>query len=434
MTYTKSFSETIYYGYRFRNNGSTWASASTSADLTGTRTGTKVSDWREKVRTGRDASSPFSSDRNELLSMSEGFGAFSAKSGASSLTQDCTGFFQTGPGVTVTHLNTGTNEAEATALQKTYAKLRSEYQRLNSAAVVAEGLDVMRQFGRPAEAILELTNRHINRLYLEGRGLKGSTAFRRIQFAQILARTWLEYSFGLAPLIADSVAVAEALARWNEEVADPETSGDRLRSRISSRGTQELSSLSSGGYQPIANCHLRYGLRTKKDTSYRVQYVCGLNSSHIADSGSNDRLIQLLGFKPENWVPGIWEWVPWSWLADYFTNIGQILNASVTSTAGVSWVCKTVSQETFQHVTAPVDPEATRNRLALYGWTMQSCSGNLGQYSRRRTTVTRTAGVSLGLPPLTVSCPAIGDAKKWLNMGAVLLARKRESNAALWLF
>lgn len=434
MAYTnKLYSEQVPYRYRFWNNGSTWAQLNSSQQITGTRSGTKVYDWKEKVRKGQDASSPFSSDRNEILSLVDGLGGFTAKSGASTLTQECSGFFQTSPGVTVTHLAPSSSVAEATALQKTYAKLRSEMQMLNSAAVVAEGLDVMRQFGRPAEAILELTNRRINRLYLEGRGLKGSVAFRRIKFAEIVARTWLEYSFGLAPLISDTVKVAEAFARWNEEVADPETSQKRLRSRISSRGTQELStSTTSGATQPIANCRLRYNLITKKETSYRVQYVCGLNSSHIADSGSNDRLLQLLGFKPENWIPGIWEWVPWSWLIDYFTNVGQILNAGVTSTAGVSWTCKTVSQETFQHVTSPVNAEATRTNLSAFGWSMQSAYGHLGQYSRRRTTVTRTAGVSLGVPPLVVSVPS--DIKQFANMGAVLLARKRESNAALWLF
>jgi hypothetical protein len=330
-------------------------------------------------------------------------------------------------GNTLDHLSTNTSAATATALQRILAKIRSEQQFLNSAAVVAEGLDVIRQFGAPASALCDLLNRYLNRLYLESRGLKGSTAFRKVQWLKIVAATWLEYSFGLAPLISDSVKAAEALAHWQGE-QDYEF---RNRSRVVGRGTSEsVSQTAPTGTSVYTSGKLVYSGTDRKETKYKVQYVCGLRASHKADIGSNERLLQLLGWKPENWVPALWEVIPNSWLLDYFSNVGQILEAGVTSTADVTWTCKTVSQETVRTYMTPISVPMTRAQLAAYNWGLQSAGGHAGQWSQRRTTVTRDADAVLGCPPLVLTVPT--EWKKLANMAAAVINRGR-TTSALWL-
>jgi len=431
MGYTKSFPEDHDFNYRYVVDGWNVRSNVFPVTTVGTRSGTRVPDWREKIARGQNASSDFTSNRIEILERDTGnvhMDATHVFTPSSVRTETFEGFVVR-PSDGLGHYSPATNVAEAAALQRILAKIRSEYQKLNSAAVVAEGLDVIRQFGAPFAAICDLTNRRLNRLYLESRGLKGSTAFRKLKWAEIVASTWLEYSFGLKPLISDSVKAAEALAHWQDE-ADNDF---RYRSRVVGRGTSNFTTQSEGVETLINSDIGRVYIKARRrdSTDYRVQYVCGLGASHRADIGSNDRLLQLLGFNPENWVPAIWEVVPWSWLIDYFSNVGQIMQAAVTSTADVKWTCKTVSYETVVHQTTPVSADATRSLLAAYNYKLRSLSGHAGQWKTRRTTVTRDADATLGCPPLVISHP-FEDGTKLANMAAVLLNR-RQSSSALWL-
>jgi hypothetical protein len=164
----------------------------------------------------------------------------------------------------------------------------------------------------------------------------------------------------------------------------------------------------------------------------KVQYVCGLGATRTADYGSNDRLIELLGFDAKNWIPAIWEAIPWSWLADYFLNIQHILQAGVTSTASVKWVSKTTVVDDRREVSLPVDFERTRARLALFGYVKNvSISGaTMGDHVVRRMSMSRQKNVSLGVPPLVLSYP-----QSWMklaNMSAALFGRRTQSSA-LWL-
>lgn len=429
MAYTKTFPVDTDWPYRYKVNGSTWSDTTYGVAMSGSRSGTKVPDWKQKIAEGRNATSDYTSNRYEIVSQEQSTASLSAVAYSGTppavLTERFEGYV-TRPSPTLDHLSIATNVAQATALQKVLAKIRSEQQKLNSAAVVAEGLDVIRQFGAPMSAIIGLTNRRLNRLELESRGLKGSTVFRKIQWAKIVASTWLEYSFGLKPLISDSVKIAEALAHWQDE-ADNEF---RYRSRVVGRGTSEaVSQPTPSNTLVYTNGKLVYRGVDRKSTSYRVQYVCGLGGAHRADIGSNERLRQLLGFTPENWVPAIWELVPWSWLFDYFSNVGAIMQAGVTSTADVLWTSKTISQETFREYTTTIDGQATRARLSTYGWN-GSGSGHAGTWKQRRTTVTRDADAVLGVPPLVISVPT--EFTQLANMAAVLVAR-RDHTSALWL-
>jgi hypothetical protein len=429
MAYTKTYSDDHDFLFKYKVNGSTWSNVLHSVNLTGSRSGTRVPDWKQKIADGLNASSDFTSDRKEMLEMSPSTASLSAVAYSGSppatLKESFEGFVVR-PSNTLNHLSVVTVDAQAAALQRIYAKIRSEYQKLNSSAVVAEGLDVIRQFGAPMSAIIGLTNRRINRLELASRGLKGSTAFRKIEWAKIVAGTWLEYSFGLKPLISDSVKIAEALAHWQDE-ADYDF---HSRARVVGRGT------SNAVTQPTPSSSLLYSSGKlfyqgvdRTETTYKEQYVCGLGASHRADIGSNERLRQLLGFTPENWIPAIWEVVPWSWLIDYFTNVGQILQAGVTSTADVRWTCRTVSRETIRQYTTTIDSKGTRAQLNAYGWNGTG-SGHAGNWTQRRVTVTRDADAVLGVPPLSLSIPV--DFTKLANMAAVLLNR-RNTTSALWL-
>ena len=57
--------------------------------------------------------------------------------------------------------------------------------------------------------------------------------------------------------------------------------------------------------------------------------------------GTAERLRGLLGFKLEDFVPTMWNLLPYSFLVDYFVDVGGILNAITTDISAVRWVSET---------------------------------------------------------------------------------------------
>lgn len=439
MTYTRTFKDVSYRTQRFYSSPGSNPDTIKDMTVTGTRTGEKVLDWKEKLREGKSASSAYYSDRSKVvygdpLYMTCNFRSYLEKIPPfrPDILVEITGHpHALGVNPMADHLTTNLGEAEAMALSKTYKKLQSEQQHMNSPAIIAEFLDVIRQFGKPAEALVDLTNRRLNRLELERRGLKGSTSFKKIRYAEIVASTWLEYSFGLAPLISDTKDAAEALARWQLERDNPELV--HLRKKIQSRGLSVASSNNTYALSisPVRSASGNTSLHKTK-TEHRVQYTVGLQGEISAAYGSNERLLSLLGFNHANWIPAAWEAVPWSWLVDYFSNVQQILDASVTNTTRVAWISKAVTQKTTNYYVPSIRPGLIVSSFDAIGYSPASAfiAKGTGAFKTERTTLTRSIPTSLGVPPLVVEHP-FDKANKIANMVAVLF--KKKGNSALWI-
>ncbi len=429
MSYTKPFYESVSFPSRQYKNV-TFTDFSVTRLLQGSRTGERMPDWREKLRNGTDATTPFQSDRYRFQETKGGtcdiVCAIPGNPGAGTQKHGFTGWGFP-PSEVLAHLTQSQATAEAEALRIAYKKVNSEISHLAGASSLAEFADVLKQFGHPFQAIVDLTNRRLNRLQLEARGLRGSVVFRKKKWHEIVASTWLEYAFGLAPLISDTKKAAEALARLQFE----KTGDFHPRSKVVARGSSKTA-IHNVQFGSAGNTWITGRNTTKTETERRVQYVIGLSASVTADYGSNDRLIELLGFRPQDWIPAAWEVVPWSWLADYFTNVGDILAATATSTGGITWVSKTVTDVTTRTSVMPVDITATKSTCQSQGWPLQTISGNfLGSSVTVRTTVNRLVNQTLSVPPLVFQLP--DRFGQFANMAAVLLARKPQSSA-LWLY
>lgn len=433
MSYTRTFSSNHQFVAKVVR-GAFQSTRHQQVTYKGTRSGTKVQDYKEKIRNGENAASVYNLDRYELKGNEPGHASFSAvytgylppNQVGDTRSETWTGI-EIIPSASLAHRPTSVIEADAIALAKIYKKIREEQQHMNSPAIVAEFVDVIRQFGSPARSIVDLTNRHLNRLALERRGLKGSTSFKRIKWHEIVASTYLEWSFGLRPLISDTQSAAEALAKWQYEKNHPV----HFRKAIRSRGVNKAVYKDTGvPTQPWKASWIYVNNVTDWQTECRVQYNVGLSTTPIAAFGSNERLLQILGFNPSNWVPALWEAVPWSWLIDYFTNVQQILEAAATVTTGVKWISKTVTYRTDYRHTREVNDAASRQTTAAHGYS-GGATGHCGRMHLVRTTMARSIPATLGVPALTLEYPQ--KVGQLANMVAVLLARK-PSSSALWLF
>jgi hypothetical protein len=422
--YTRNYKDPVdLYGYTYVDNGPKQIVVD-HADETGTRSGFKVENWQELVRQGLNASSPYSLDRTKLLKRVDGSSSQVVQKNVWPFDTHVQVFY----GVPVyfgkpVHLAGSHVESDSVALSKLYKKLQSERQQWAGASFAAEAMDVLRQFGRPLGGLMALHDRWRRRVHSNQKHLR-AVRYDSPAWRDIVSDLWLEYSFGLGPLMSDTADLADALARFVHE----KELNQKLRARIRSRGVSVQTAISDWPWQGCGNINLQVKPQIVTRTEYRTQYVCGLQGDIRAPFGSIQRLQELCGFNAAAWVPGIWEAVPWSWLVDYFFNVGNILSAAVTPTDRVAWICKTDTVQTVQKVSFSGD-----FRIPPGGWSrLEMRLGGFGFYSLQRTSVTRTIPVKLFVPPLYFKNP-FGDLKKMANLAAVFLSGKGDTAHTLGL-
>lgn len=181
-------------------------------------------------------------------------------------------------------------------------------------------------------SILELREvpgmiRQLGRLLLYAR--KPTAYLRRHLSTKDLASMNLAVQFGWTPLIKDLtkiVNVQSLVDKRRKEIMNA-TKGKGYRRRFKLGST----SLSSSG-KDYAN----FG----SFQSFNPEWTCTSQATSWAvmkwrptrpDVGlpSSDEFLRpyVLGLHPSNIVTNVWEALPWSWLVDYFTTIGDIIDA-----------------------------------------------------------------------------------------------------------
>jgi len=134
-----------------------------------------------------------------------------------------------------------------------------------------------------------------------------------LAFMKHVSGYWLEWSFGIKPLLADAEAIATAMADIYSDSFSP--------IRVVGKGKVKTKSYAQGTY--TATTYGGFGVNTKQcDTSRsRVKYKLG-GTLRRADPG---RPLDIAGINAQNVLPAVFEVVPWSWLVDYFTNMGYLI-------------------------------------------------------------------------------------------------------------
>lgn len=429
MSYTTTLRETAKALVVKFSGAAQNESSSRSFVFTGTKSGERVDGWKGKLEKGQVASSPYYLDMTRLvLGKPERHvcGLRTTTLPKQNLLSGMSGYpaVHWQGGNTLTHLAADTVKARSMALSKLYKKLEEERSEMNASASLAEFGDVLRQFGRPFGSLLDAFRRHENRLYFERRRLKGRSSWKEEQFRRIAAETWLEVSFGLVPLISDAKALAETMARWRYELSD----SPKLRDRIRARATDLKTAL--GATSEVTFFSIASTGSSKTETEARAQYVVGLKGDLQADFGSNDRLLELLGFEPRNIPLAVWEAIPWSWLVDYGTNVQQILQAGATITSRVDWIVLSETLKTTRTSWCRSHPYASAPWSIVYYESDKPSKPEDFQVRMIRTTFTRSIPATLGVPPLYFKSP-LGEAQKVANLLAVAVAKSKDRRT--WL-
>lgn len=221
------------------------------------------------------------------------------------------------------------------------------------------------------------------------------------ELAEAVSKVWLQFRFGLLPLVNDIDAIVDII---NDVSRNSASKKNRFY------GFDESSSVSvDNNYATgLASVSARRELTTIDRVD--VYLHCGLIFKHdptlySAQSGALKELLDASELPST-----LYELTPFSWLLDYFTNVGTIISSATQSKADISYISESVVR-----TRTVIDSIGNVRSTNPNGFIINSSTPAFSRISRR--SVDRAARAS-AIPPLSVSMP--GSNVQYLNIAALL--------------
>jgi hypothetical protein len=221
------------------------------------------------------------------------------------------------------------------------------------------------------------------------------------KWKKVAAGLWLESVYGWLPLISDVKSGARAVSRVvndfrpNEYVSSDEVS-DATQIQPTTLKSRSWDNASWYYYQDITEV-----------SSYKV-----VGAVRIDPASTLRGSLDVFGISWDQVLPTAWELLPFSFVTDYFSNVGDviasasILNGRVVWISGSTKIVRRVRQDGFTAIQG--------------GQLNQSCSASAGQFNATITRYARSP-IASAVPSLQFECPGL-KSMKWLNLTALATA------------
>lgn len=395
--------------------GSNSASVTATKVTLRSRTGERLPKWRQIINSGGNATTPLSAvwetrecDLTNLVQINQY--KFDARKQYRELKGYIGHFDNQGgrdPKVAVISSAFADNLARA----KFYQKINQARNQFSGSIFLGELRETLHMLRRPAAGLTDLIKGYLG-------DVKKRKRSHPKTWTKAIGDLWLENAFGWQPLINDMKDAAEALRRLNEKRASKIISAGGFDAKDSTsslpardRGTIYFAGLSGDrGFWITCDAHLY--------ERCIVRYKGRLDAQVTTTNWDN---WDLFGFRSVDFIPAAWELLPWSFLADYFSNIGDCLSSICVSTQGLKYVNRTEIKKTYYSGKLFVDPFDSHH-FNPANWTFVSLTGSLGKFSLSRRTVVRSANSGISYPTLQFN---VGLNSGQLANIAALLATSR---------
>jgi hypothetical protein len=385
-----------------------------TGDMTDTRTdGGFIKDWKKRIREHTSATTnvsgvrwkvervPTSGSVTQSLRSSSGLGPYIS-------TVRYNGYpwpARTQAWSPASSISDGVAEREAT--KKFYRKINQQKKALEGLVFMGELRETLRMLRNPAKSLFDSAQRD----YL------GALQKRKKRdpknWARGLSGAWLEWAFGVLPLTSDIKNILDGMDRFN---ADP------IRTKVITgvgRQTEKSTANSEHVWSPDNNELVFTGLTRyslKQKVKFRGCYM--RERSEIKNLSESQKLADTFGVNAREFIPAAWELMPWSFLIDYFSNIGDILEQTFVNLENMRWINKTVVDESLTEIHSNLNHARTAAAIFFAGWSqiVSSSPGADARVSVNRVGFSRGAG-GLYVSPFVLEIP--GSLQKWLNITAL---------------
>jgi hypothetical protein len=223
-----------------------------------------------------------------------------------------------------------------------------------------------------------------------------------------LSDTWLEHNYGWQPLLSDVVDAYQALRRLSAK-----TPLERFFGR-SSRDTA-LSYVTGTRNLEITPMDFTVRTVTRSDVT-----IYGAVKVEVDTPTAS--FLEEMGLRARDFLPAVWEAIPYSFLVDYFSNVGDVIEAVSFPRSDLAWVSQTyrnhsirsTEQVAVRYYESPGYPAPNSNKV----WYFKP-----PRVEWDRKYVSRSVYTGSLVPSLRLEIPGSKNWRKWLNMAA--LARMR---------
>jgi len=198
------------------------------------------------------------------------------------------------------------------ALTRLKRKLNTEIGSFNS---LSPGVE-LRELRQLLEGMKYLTTQALNTL-IDIKRTRGKSAFK------YASNAWLTFNFGVSPLIRDTKEILLAINKFYLRA-------DNKVHITSSAHRDWFSSSKDTGITGAIGAEVRRNTTYHHHLSYK--YISGYNLP--LKSANNYDIYDHLGLDLKSLVPAFWELTAYSWVVDYFVNVGSYLEDAFTSPPG----------------------------------------------------------------------------------------------------
>jgi hypothetical protein len=303
-------------------------------------------------------------------------------------------------------LDVSEDSAKNLALTRYYSNLAAISSRFKGMVMTGELKQSLSMIRHPARAL-----RHGVGHYLSFLRKKAGTVPKRRR-PSFVRKTWLEYSYGWRPLIKDIDGAIQAF--YASKHAHPIFE----MVKGTSRHTLKHVEADIFNYDVGAGHFVRGGRESEEEV-----FVKYFGIQHSTGQGVPNS--HKYGFSPWEFVPTIYELIPYSFLVDYFSNIGNIVSSWSYRFIANGWTARTVRREYRQQVVGQTyvwNPNGFNPDDYFHGAT-----GSPGSASFRVVQVNRVPDVPLELPSLELRVPGRWD--QWVSIAALTVGLEKARKA-----
>lgn len=267
---------------------------------------------------------------------------------------------------------------------------------LKGGVILGELRETLRMIKNPASALRDSISSYLK----EATRLRRTSRMSGRRLSKVLSNTYLEYVYGWRPLCQDIKSGADAYSALASKQETCFAFG---------RATDRPYVIKTSTYGGKINT-LAVDFMKERSSTFKATYK-GVAASKLGiQTDAASRIMVLSGFNWEDFLPTAWELIPYSFVADYFTNISQLLNSAHGLSA--SWIWKSLAVEsTYSVVIYPKlrDPGLGWRLINKY---QNDATGqvDLRDYSRGE--------ANLHLPTFQLEIPGVGFV--WANLLALL--------------
>jgi len=312
------------------------------------------------------------------------------------------------------------SEAENEAQGKFHKKVNEAFVDLQGGVILGELVETVALVKKRGKSVIKLTDtlyRDMKKLITQGsvreseflRALKRLKNASKKDLAKLhrdLADLWLEYSFGIRPLVND---VEDAMS-----YAIHSSKASRAVRAVSSR---TVSSTRSSVFYGGSGAQISW-IKVREDHVQHLYY------GSVSIEGLVGEEWKHLGLHPRNFAPTIYELIPWSFLIDYFTNLNEVIAGLSNIGLKLDWVCHTQRNSSECRFIAP------RAKPYPQG-TYPDATIVIDKFEPRpvrfwKTSVERTPLSDVPIPGLVISLPE--HVTQYVNIYALLKASEETRN------